>query len=192
MSFLEILLISFALAMDCFTVCTVAGMLVRQFRWGPALRMAFFFGLFQALMPLAGWLLIHYFRASVAAYDHWIAFGMLLGIGVKMISDAFRGGDAPHIDPASLKTVLLMSVATSIDALAVGISMACSGYEDAGLLTVPLAVIGVVSFLLALLGWALGVYFGDSVAKRVKPELLGGIILIGIGIKILVEHLFLN
>ena len=189
MQFWEILLIAVALAMDCFTVSAVSGVIVRKVRWGNLLRMALLFGVFQALMPLLGWAAIYFFRHSVEAYDHWIAFAMLAFIGVKMIRDAFAPEEEKRMKPEKLRTQLALAVATSIDALAVGISMGCSGYETAGSLLLPLLVIGLVSFLLSVAGTLLGVRFGDAVARRWKPELLGGVILIAIGIKILLEHL---
>ncbi len=175
--------------MDCFTVSIVSGVIVRRMRLGSFSRMAFFFGLFQALMPLIGWLAIHYFEHSVEAYDHWIAFGLLAFIGIKMIRDAFSGEEEEHFNPLKLKTQLALAVATSLDALAVGISLACTGYDTAESLVFPLIAIGVVSFLFSIAGSMLGVRFGDVVARRLKPELLGGIILIAIGIRILFEHL---
>ncbi len=189
MNLWEIVLIAVALAMDCFTVSVVSGVITRRNQWGSVLRMAFLFGLFQALMPLIGWLAIHYFQASVEAFDHWIAFGLLAVIGIKMIKDAFSSEEEAHMDPTLLRTQLLLALATSIDALAVGISLSCTGYEALGQLSVPLLVIGLVSFVFSMAGHLLGVRFGEVVARRWKPELVGGIILIGIGIKILLEHL---
>lgn len=185
----EILLVALALAMDCFTVSTAGGMIVRRLRWAPTLRMALLFGLFQGLMPLLGWLGIHYFQGSLERWDHWIASGLLLGIGLKMIRDAFAPEEAEHFDPERLRTQLLLAVATSIDALAVGITMSCSGYDRLSTLWGPLGVIGVVSFLMSLAGSLVGERFGEVVSRRFKPELIGGIILIGIGVKILIEHL---
>ena len=189
MSLWEVILIAVALAMDCFTVSVVSGVITRQNRWGKVLRMAFLFGFFQALMPFIGWLAIHYFQSSVEAFDHWIAFGLLAFIGIKMVRDAFAPEDEPHMDPTQLRTQLLLALATSIDALAVGISLSCTGYETMGQLWLPLAVIGLVSFIFSVAGHTLGVRFGEVVARRWKPELVGGIILIAIGLKILLEHL---
>lgn len=189
MSLWEIVLVAVALAMDCFTVSVVSGVITRRNKWGSVLRMAFLFGLFQALMPLIGWLAIHYFQASVEAFDHWIAFGLLAVIGIKMIKDAFSSEEEAHMDPTLLRTQLLLALATSIDALAVGISLSCTGYDAFSQLTVPLLLIGLVSFVFSIAGHLLGVRFGEVVARRWKPELVGGIILIGIGIKILLEHL---
>ena len=142
------------------------------------------------MMPLLGWLALHHFQAGVAAFDHWIAFGLLTFIGLKMIRDGFRpDGAAPAFDPARLPVQLVLAVATSIDALAVGLSLACTGYTAASQLGSPLLVIGVVSFGMSLAGSGLGVRYGNIINRRWKPEWLGGVILILIGVKILLEHL---
>ena len=154
------------------------------------IRMAFLFGLFQAMMPLIGWLGISHFQQYMEAYDHWIAFGMLGLIGGRMVWESFGSEEEQHFNPRRLRTQLLLAIATSIDALAVGISFACTGYTVLGQLILPLIIIGVVSFLFSLIGYQLGTRFGRSIARRFKPELIGGIILIGIGVKILMEHLF--
>lgn len=185
----EILLVALALAMDCFSVSLASGMIVRRLRWGSLLRMALLFGLFQALMPLLGWLGIHYFQGSLERWDHWIAFGMLLLIGIKMIRDAFSPEDEKQLDPLRLRTQCLLAVATSIDALAVGISLSCTGYDRMETLWMPLGVIGAVSFLLSIAGSWTGARASSRLPIWIKPEVLGGVILIGIGIKILVEHL---
>ena len=189
MTILDILLIAVALAMDCFTVSVVSGVITRKLFWGRNLRMAFLFGFFQAAMPFIGWLAIHYFQSSVEAYDHWIAFGLLLLIGGKMILDAFKSEEDATFNPLNLGTQLTLAVATSIDALAVGISFSCSGYGTVQSLILPLAVIGLVSFIFSIAGLLLGVRFGGAVARRFKPEIIGGVILIAIGVKILLEHL---
>ena len=189
MTILDILLIAVALAMDCFTVSMVSGVMTRKMFWGRNLRMAFLFGFFQAAMPFIGWIAIHYFQSSVEAYDHWIAFGLLLLIGGKMILDAFKEEDETTFNPLNLGTQLTLAVATSIDALAVGISFSCSGYGTVQSLILPLAIIGLVSFIFSIAGLLLGVRFGGAVARRFKPEIIGGVILIAIGVKILLEHL---
>ena len=204
MSLLDIILLAVALAMDCLTVSIVSGVIMIQrdgsFVTSPAdvtkepslciIRMAFLFGFFQAMMPLIGWLGISHFQAAMEAYDHWIAFAMLGFIGGRMIWESFGSDEEQHFNPRKLRTQLLLAIATSIDALAVGISFACTGYTSLGQLTLPLIIIGVVSFLFSLIGYQLGARFGRSIAHRLKPELLGGVILIGIGVKILAEHLF--
>ena len=185
----EHLLIAFALAMDCFAVSVVCGVIVRRKEAGLMLRLAFFFGLFQALMPLIGWFLTYRFSSALQAIDHWIAFAMLAFIGGKMIVDSFKADEEAHINPGQLKTQLALAVATSIDALAVGISYACTGYDSLGSMAIPLGCIGAVSFLMSLVGFGLGVRFGEVVNRKMRPELLGGIILLGIGVRILIEHL---
>lgn len=186
---LETILIALALAMDCFAVSAVCGVIIRRFEGRVMLPIAFFFGLFQGLMPLIGWALTSSFSHYLEAVDHWIAFGMLAVIGGKMIADSFKAEEDKSMNPRNLRTQLLLAVATSIDALAVGISYACTGYQTMASIAVPVVVIGIVSFMMSLLGFTVGVKFGEAVVKKLRPELLGGIILIGIGVKILIEHL---
>lgn len=186
---IEHFLLALALAMDCFAVSVVCGVITQRFRFSLALRLAFFFGLFQALMPLLGWALTSRFSQYLEAVDHWIAFGMLAFIGGKMIIDAFREEDTPSLKPDCFKTQILLAIATSIDALAIGITYACTGYNTIGQLGTPLIIIGLVSLVMSMLGFWIGVRFGEAVNKKIRPELLGGLILIGIGIKILLEHL---
>ena len=192
MSLLDIILLAVALAMDCLTVSIVSGVLLGgeiKEEGGKMIRMAFLFGFFQALMPLIGWLGISYFQSFIEDYDHWIAFSLLAIIGGRMVWESLNPAEEQHFNPRRLRTQLLLAIATSIDALAVGISFACTGYTSLAQLTLPLVIIGVVSFLFSLIGYQLGSRFGRSIAHRLKPELLGGIILIGIGVKILIEHL---
>lgn len=202
MNLLDIILLAVALAMDCFTVSIVSGV-IDHGDWHndsseakirvpvPViyLRMAFLFGLFQAMMPLLGWLGISHFQAYMEAYDHWIAFGLLGFIGGKMIWESFGDEEDQHFNPRKLRTQLLLAVATSIDALAIGISFACTGFTELSQLTMPLLIIGIVSFLFSIFGYHLGRRFGKAITRRLKPELFGGIILVLIGLKILLSHL---
>lgn len=202
MSLLDIILLAIALAMDCFTVSIVSGV-IDHGDWHndsseakirvpvPViyLRMALLFGFFQALMPLLGWIGISRFQTALEAYDHWIAFTLLAVIGGKMIWESFNPEETHHFDPSRLRIQLLLAVATSIDALAVGISFACTGFTQFSQLTMPLLIIGIVSFLFSIVGYRLGRRFGKSVTRRIQPELLGGIILVLIGVKILLSHL---
>lgn len=203
MSLLDIILLAIALAMDCFTVSIVSGVIDQGDKsrdtlhgrdHGPVpliyLRMALFFGLFQALMPLLGWLGISLFSHYLEAIDHWIAFALLAFIGGKMIWESFGPEEEQHFNPRKLRTQLLLAIATSIDALAVGISFACTGYDTLSRLALPLWIIGIVSFLFSILGFCLGHHLGGTITRRLKPELFGGIILVGIGVKILVSHIF--
>ena len=194
MNILDVWLLAIALAMDCFTVSIVSGVIGTQRNRdtasvAPVIRMAFFFGLFQAAMPLFGWLGISYFNRYLESVDHWIAFALLAFIGGKMIKESFDTEEEQHFNPFRLRTQLLLAIATSIDALAIGISFACTGYNSLPMLTTPLLIIGFVSFLFSLLGYLLGRRFGAAITRRLKPELFGGIILVGIGVKILLSHL---
>lgn len=189
MSLLDITFLALALAMDCFTVSIVSGVIIRKYVLSVILRMAFLFGLFQAMMPFIGWLGTSHFSHYLESVDHWIAFGLLAFLGGKMIKDSFGSEEEAHFNPSKLTSQLLFAVATSIDALAVGISFACLGYKSVDQLAVPLAIIGVCSFVMSILGNVLGVVCGKSIVKRLKPELIGGIILLLIGFRILYEHI---
>lgn len=190
MTFFDILLLSIALAMDCFTISIVSGVILRRRMWDVIVQTAFLFGLFQAAMPLLGWLATSSFEQYIEKYDHWIAFGLLAYLGIGMILESRKPDEMPHsFQPQSLRTQLVQAVATSIDALAVGISMAVTGYQSIHQLLLPLIVIGMGSLLLSILGFLLGIRFGNNIRHRLKPELLGGIILLGIGFKILLTHL---
>ena len=186
----DILLLSVALAMDCFTVSIVSGVILKRYQWGTILSMSFFFGLFQALMPFMGWLGTNQFAHYIEDYDHWIAFGLLCFLGINMIKESFADEEEKKFNPTSLKTQMVLAVATSIDALAIGISFACTGYRHLSQLTFPLISIGLVSFIFGILGQHLGVVFGETICRRIRPELLGGAILLFIGIKILLTHLY--
>ena len=189
MSLIDITFLALALAMDCFTVSIVSGVIIRKYILSIILRMAILFGLFQAMMPFIGWLGTSYFNHYLESVDHWIAFGLLAFLGGKMIKDSFGSEEEAHFDPSKLTSQLLFAVATSIDALAVGISFACLGYKNIEQLTLPLIVIGVCSFVMSILGNILGVMCGKSIVKRLKPEFIGGVILLLIGFRILYEHI---
>ena len=185
----EILMLSVALAMDCFTVSIVSGVILRKRVWSVILSTAFYFGLFQAMMPLLGWLATTRCAHYVEAYDHWFAFGLLAFLGVKMIIESFGPDEEQHFNPRRLTTQLVLAVATSIDALAVGISFAVTGYDTIGSLLFPLLAIGMGSFVFSIAGHQLGIVFGNGIRRRLRPELFGGLILLFIGIKILLSHL---
>ena len=191
LSFLDIALLSVALAMDCFTVSIVCGISCR--RWMPRLmlQMSVLFGVFQALMPLIGWLGTSLFSQYLEAVDHWIAFGLLSFLGGRMIRESVSSGnnEEHHSIPSALTTQLLLAVATRIDALAIGISFACTGYKTVAQLSFPLVVIGVGSFLFSVLGNRLGIRFGIAIRRKLNPELFGGLVLIFIGIKVLLTHI---
>ena len=187
----EIWLLAVALAMDCFAVSIANGIVLKRFQWRPVLTMAFAFGLFQALMPLIGWLCANTFSHLIEDVDHWIAFAILAFLGGRMIVESFKGEECEHkLNPKSLKTVFTMAVATSIDALAVGFSFAFLGINDYMSILSPIGIIGLVSFLMSFVGLLFGIQCGCKYAHRLKAELWGGIILVAIGVKILIEHLF--
>ena len=189
MSLLDIVLLSIALAMDCFTVSIVGGVFLRRRVWSVMLQTAILFGFFQAMMPLIGWVATSRFSYYIEAYDHWLAFALLAYLGISMIREAGKPEEEQIFNPKSLRTQLVQSVATSIDALAIGISMAMMNYQKLSQLTLPLLVIGLGSFLMSVLGFLLGIRFGSSIREQLKPGLLGGIILLFIGFKILLSHL---
>ena len=188
-SLFDLLLLSVALAMDCFTVSIMSGVILRRPLGMAILRMAVLFGVFQAAMPLLGWLGTAHFSQYIESVDHWIAFALLAFIGGRMVKESFDDEEHQSFNPLQLRSQVLLAVATSIDALAIGISMACLGYNHVSQLTVPLLMIGVVSLLFSLLGYWLGVRFGRMIAQRLKPELIGGLVLIFIGVKVLLSHL---
>lgn len=188
MSFLEALILAFALAMDCFAVSLAAGVILKRILWRPMLTMAFLFGFFQAFNPLLGWLGTDYHRDIIESFDHWIAFAILLSLGGRMIIEAFKDEEDKSFNPRSLKVIFTMAIATSIDAFAVGISFSCMGIHSMGHLLLPLLVIGIVSFAMSIVGQFFGVKFGKRYARRLRAELWGGIILIIIGVKVLFEH----
>jgi putative Mn2+ efflux pump MntP len=147
-------------------------------------RFAFHFGFFQAVMPIVGWLAGRSFYHYIRRWDHWIAFGLLALIGFKAVSDAWKGEDPmSHRDPTRGWSLVILSVATSIDALAVGLSLVVLGVS----IWYPCLIIGLVTALMTTLGMLLGSRLGSRLSHRMKA--LGGIILVGIGFKILIEHL---
>ena len=189
MSALDLWLPAIGLAMDCFTVSIASGIILKRIEWKPILSMAFCFGLFQALMPLISWALFVRVGSLLQQIDHWVAFGLLLFLGGNMIREAFSKEEEHHFNPHRWVVILTLAVATSIDALAVGISFAFIGFNTLTSMVYPLVVIGLVSFVFSLVGSGLGIWFGIGIAKKLKPELLGGIILIIIGCKIVIQHL---
>lgn len=189
MTDVEIWALAVALAMDCLAVSLTSGMIMQRIRWKSMLAMAFSFGFFQALNPVIGWLCTNQFRTLIENADHWIAFGVLAFLGGRMIAESFKKEDEKTFDPTSTKVILTMSVATSIDALAVGISFSCIGIRDFSHLIYPVSAIGIVSFVLSLAGLLAGIKFGKGFSEKIKPDLCGGIILILIGTRILLEHL---
>ena len=186
MGWINLLALACALAMDAFAVAIVTGSTLRAMTRRHVFRLAFHFGLFQALMPTLGWLAGFALRKYIAAFDHWIAFGLLAFVGGKMLWEALSYGDGKRSgpeDPTSGWLLVVLSVATSIDALAVGLSLAMLGST----IVVPALVIGAAAASFTAVGMGIGRRIGSIWGKRV--EVLGGLTLIGIGIKILIEHL---
>ena len=182
MGIISILLIAVGLAMDSLAVSISGGIVMRPFCMRQSLRLALTMGIFQGGMTLLGWLMGVSFSSYITAFDHWIAFILLGFLGGKMIYESF-GEEETTISSFSTKTLLTLGVATSIDALAVGVSMAVLKTS----IYFPAFIIGFVTFALSLIGVISGYRFGKI--KGINVELFGGIILIAIGVKILIEHL---
>jgi putative Mn2+ efflux pump MntP len=179
-----ILFIAIGLSMDAFAVSVVTGSVSRELKVRHALRMALFFGSFQAIMPIIGFLAGMSLRRYISAYDHWIAFGLLAFVGGKMIYESLKIEAAEkNLDPSNLLVLLALSVATSIDALAVGITLSIL---TTGIVAAA-AIIGLVTFALSYGGIFIGKRFGHFFESKI--EIVGGLILIAIGLKIVVEHL---
>lgn len=184
MDMITVTCVAFGLAMDAFAASVSSGITIRHLKIDHALRIALFFGSFQAIMPVIGWLAGLSLRDFISDIDHWIAFGLLSFIGCKMIYEAFGMETGQReVNPLNIYVLLMLSVATSIDALAVGVSFAFLKISIA----TPVLVIGIVTFLLSYLGVFVGNRLGHFFEKQI--EVLGGLVLIGIGIKILIGHL---
>ncbi|MBU5638173.1 manganese efflux pump MntP family protein [Geomonas sp. Red69] len=187
MDWISIFGIALALAMDAFAVALATGAVLNPITGRHLFRLGFHFGLFQALMPIAGWLLGLTVQKWITAYDHWIAFGLLAYVGGRMIVEAFEEEeDASPSDPTKGLTMVMLSVATSIDAFAVGLSLAMIGVS----VWVPSVIIGLVAGVLTVAGMLLGRRLGDNWGRRV--EVCGGVVLCLIGLKILLEHTLLK
>ena len=188
MGFIELFLIGVGLSMDAFAVAICKGLGMKRLNMKQALVIGLFFGGFQALMPFVGWALGSQFQDLISPIDHWVAFILLAFIGGKMLFDAFREDDEEEAaDPKDarldLKELLMLAIATSIDALAVGITFAFLGVN----IVWAIAIIGVTTFVLSVVGVAVGHVFGARYEKG--ATIAGGIVLILIGCKILLEHL---
>jgi putative Mn2+ efflux pump MntP len=184
MNFLEVFLIAISMAMDAFAVCLGAGAQDQASGHRPAFRLAFHFGLFQFLMPVVGWFAGTTIERFIASYDHWVTFGLLAFVGGRMLYSSFQPeAESRRNDPSRGWTLVLLSIAVSIDALAVGLSLGVMGI----VIWFPAVVIGVVTGLLSWLGLKLGNRLGEKFGRRM--ELAGGVILVLIGIRILLAHL---
>ena len=183
MDLVTIMVIAVGLAMDAFAVSIVSGSVYQQLQVRHALRMAVFFGGFQAVMPLIGSLVGMSVKDYIADYDHWVAFGLLAAVGGKMIYESFKIKSAEkNLDPSNVLVLLVLALATSIDALAIGITLSLIVSS----ITIAVIIIGLVTFVLSYLGVCIGKRFGHFFENKI--EALGGLILIGLGVKILLEH----
>ncbi len=186
MGLISILLTGIGLAMDAFSVAVTDGIVLKKPTLLQSAKIAFFFGFFQFIMPCAGYILGSAFARYITAFDHWIAFALLAFIGGKMLFEAFAKDDGEEEikNPLSASTLLLLALATSIDALAVGVTFAT--------ISVPVlyasSIIGIETFLISFAGVYIGSKCGNLLGN--KSEIAGGLVLIGIGTKILIEHLF--
>jgi manganese efflux pump family protein len=185
MSLLLIIGIAFGLALDAFAVAIASSIALGTVSPRQTFRLSFHFGLFQAMMPVLGWMAGLSMVGWIQAWDHWVAFGLLSLIGCKALCAAFHdddGGDL-KVDPTRGLTLVILSVATSVDALAVGLSFAMLNVK----IWYPSAIIGVVAAVMTLLGMHVGGRLGRCFGRQM--EAMGGIVLIAIGVKILIEHL---
>ncbi len=183
MTILEILLIAIGLAMDAFAVSICKGLSMKKMNWKKALIVGIYFGIFQALMPIIGYFLGSTFEDLVTHIDHWIAFVLLVAIGGNMLKEAFANNSENCNDNVDFKTMSILAIATSIDALAVGITFA---FFQANI-WVSATIIGIVTFAISIIGVKIGNRFGNKYERR--AETVGGFILIFMGVKILLEHL---
>lgn len=184
LSFIEVVLIALGLAMDVFAVSLGTG--TSRYIRGPrpVFRLSFHCGLFQAFMPVLGWLLGSTVQRWIAPFDHWVAFALLAFVGVRMIRSGLASdGEVQSTDPSRGGTLIMLSVATSIDALAVGLSLAVLNMD----IIYPAIVIGIVAAAMSLLGIFLGRRLSQVFGKRM--EVIGGLILIGIGVRVVVSHI---
>lgn len=186
MSLAELFIIAVGLSMDAFAVSVCKGLAMSRMNWKHAGIIGLYFGGFQALMPLLGYLLGVNFKEAIASVDHWIAFALLSAIGFNMVREALskEEEDDCSTDDIGVQVMIMLAVATSIDALAVGVTFAFLNVQ----IVPAVSFIGITTFVLSIAGVKIGNVFGTR--YKSKAELAGGLILIGMGIKILVEHLF--
>ena len=190
MNFLTIVLIAVGLSMDAFAVSVCKGIYLKDADWKQSVQVGLWFGIFQALMPLAGYFAGNRFLDIISSWDHWIAFALLLFIGLNMVREGLKDakekpeccGECGHND-LGFKTMLMAAIATSIDALAVGVSFVAINNLN---IWAAVGIIGIVTFAFSVVGVRAGTRIGKKFAA--KAEITGGIILICIGLKIVLEH----
>lgn len=183
MGVLELMLVSIGLAMDAFAVSVCKGLSMKKMSWKKGIIVGLYFGIFQALMPGIGYFLGTTFETLVIQIDHWIAFVLLGFIGINMLKEAFAKDSENYNDNVDFKTMSILALATSIDALAVGITFA---FLQVNIL-LAISIIGILTFIITVIGVKIGNKFGDKYER--KAEVVGGLILIFMGIKILFEHI---
>lgn len=183
MDIISILFLAIALAMDAFGVSVSDGIILKKIKLRNALKIGMFFGGFQFIMPCIGSFLAGFAMRYISMFDHWIAFGLLMFLGIRMIIEARKEEREIPKDPLGWGTLTIMAIATSIDALAAGITIAAVGTP----ILMPATIIGAVAFAFSFAGLYIGKRFGDILGE--KAEILGGVMLIAIGIKMLLEHL---
>jgi putative Mn2+ efflux pump MntP len=187
MSILELFLVAVSLSMDAFAVSICKGLALKKIRLKDSVVVGLWFGGFQALMPLIGYFLGTRFEKYITSIDHWIAFALLAAIGVNMIREALKKDDDEGTDASlAVKTMLILAVATSIDALAVGITFALT-FLQVHIIT-AVCLIGIITFALSMAGVKAGSVFGGK--YKSKAELTGGAVLVVLGLKILLEGMF--
>lgn len=184
MDFITVVLIAVGLSFDTFAVSVSAGLSINNIRFWQAIKISFILAFFQALMPLIGWVLGSQIERFIRDYDHWVAFGLLLILGLKMIIESFKiATKEDKIIFPKLSVIIGMAIATSIDALVVGVSFAFISTN----IFLSVLIIGFITFLVAMTGMLFGKTVGNKLGN--KMEIIGGLILIGIGLKTLVDHL---
>ena len=187
MTFINIMAIAVALAMDAFAVSIAAGIRLKKISFRQTFRLSWHFGLFQALMPVIGWFSGVHMLCYIRRYDHWVAFALLLAVGGKMLIDAFsikEDDDIPIKDPTKSMSLVVLSLATSIDALAIGFTLSVLNVAIA----YPAIIIGIVAATFTAVGMHMGAKLGSVDRLSHYAEILGGLVLLGIGFNILYEH----
>jgi putative Mn2+ efflux pump MntP len=182
MDLITLFLLSIGLCFDTFAVSVSSGLLRKEIVFWQAVRIAFFLAIFQAVMPVLGWLGGITIKEWIESYDHWVALGILSILGIKMLVESFKKDEEKNINPLDIKVIISMALATSIDAFAVGISFAIIEVN----MLLAFIIIGSVTFIASMLGILFGKKTGSHFGQ--KMDIIGGLILIAIGIKIVIEH----
>lgn len=183
MGIAELLILSIGLAMDAFAIAICKGLSMKKMDWKKAIIIALYFGVFQAIMPIIGYFLGNRFEKIIVQYNHWIALILLGSIGINMIKEAINNSENNIDDSVNFKVMCILAIATSIDALAVGVTFAALEVN----LMFAICIIGIITYITSIIGVKIGNIFGDKYGKN--AQITGGIILILLGIKILLEHL---